>query len=94
MCIRDSTPNVYTYASYDAVWILGLAIEAAGDAGFDEVKRQVPLVASDYQGALGDIELNAAGDAAEATYAVWGIESEGWVRIGTYVHGVGLVPSQ
>lgn len=88
------TPNVYTYASYDTVWILGLAMEAAGDAGFEEVKRQVPLVTAAYSGALGDIELNAAGDASEASYAVWGIEPGGWERIGTYVPGTGLIRAE
>ena len=87
-------PNVYTYASYDAVWILGLAMEAAGDAGFDEVKSQIPMVTADYHGALGNMTLNRAGDAAEASYAVWGIEPEGWKRIGTFVPDTGLVRTE
>ncbi len=86
------TPNVYTYASYDSIWTLGLAIEAAGDGGFEEIKRQIPLAVSDYQGALGNIVLNDVGDSAEASYAVWGIRSAGWERIGTYVSDLGLVP--
>lgn len=85
-----NTPNVYAYSSYDAVWVLGLAIEAAGNGGFEEVKRQIPLVTADYHGALGDITLNLAGDASQASYAMWGIESGGWTFIGTYAPGVGL----
>ncbi len=85
------TPNVYAYSSYDSVWVLGLAMDAAGDGGFEEVKRQIPPIAADYSGALGNIRLNAAGDLAAASYAVWGVESGGWEQVGTYVPGVGLV---
>ena len=88
------TPNVYTYASYDAVWVLGLAIDAAGDAGFEEVKKQIPLVIEDYHGALGNVTLNSAGDVAEASYAVWGIEPDGWNHIGTFVLDIGLVRTE
>ncbi len=90
--VAGSTPNVYTYASYDSIWTLGLAIEAAGDGGFEEIKRQIPLAVSGYDGALGNIMLNDAGDSAETSYAVWGIKSTGWERIGTYVSDLGLVP--
>lgn len=86
------TPNVYTYASYDSIWTLGLAIEAAGDGDFEEIKRQIPLTVSDHEGALGNIRLNTAGDSVETNYAVWGIRSAGWERIGTYVSDLGLVP--
>ena len=87
------TPNAYAYSSYDTVWVIGLAMENANGAGFDEIKRQIPLVTEEYRGALGKIELNAAGDSTEASYAVWGIEPNGWERIGTYIPGYGLVHS-
>jgi len=88
----ESTPNVYAYSTYDTIWVIGLAIEAAGaGGGFDEIKRQIPLVASGYVGMLGDIELNGNGDLDESSYAVYGIEESGWVHIGTYVPGTGLV---
>jgi len=88
----DTDPNVYAYATYDTIWVMGLAIEAAGaGGGFDEIKRQIPLVASEYVGMLGDIELNGNGDLDESSYAVYGIEASGWVHVGTYVPGTGLV---
>ena len=89
----EGNPNVYAYASYDSVQILGLAIEATGDAGFEDVKRQIPMITSQYSGAIGNISLNAAGDAAEASYAIWIIAESGWERYGTYVPGTGFVPA-
>ena len=50
------------------------------------------MAVSGYDGALGNIMLNDAGDSAETSYAVWGIKSTGWERIGTYVSDLGLVP--
>jgi len=88
----ESTPNVYAYATYDTIWVIGLTIEAAGvDAEFSEMKDQIPTVASEYVGMLGDIELNENGDLDESSYAVYDIEPHGWARIGTYVPGMGLV---
>ena len=89
----EGNPNVYVYASYDSVQILGLAIEATGDAGFEDVKRQIPMITSQYSGAIGNISLNAAGDAAEASYAIWTVGESGWERYGTYVPGTGFVPA-
>ena len=88
----ETSPNVYAYSSYDTIWVIGLALEAAGlDGSFGDIKAAIPQVASDYVGMLGDIELDAAGDLVESSYAVWGIDDSGWIRVGTYVPGVGLV---
>ncbi len=78
-------PAVYTYGMYDTIWVLGLALEQAGsDAEFAAIKDAVPQAASGYVGALGDIELNEAGDLDKSEYAVWGIEDSGWIPMGTY----------
>ena len=81
------TPSVYAYSSYDAVWAVGLAMEAAGgpNSSFADIEAQIgPAVDNNDEGALGDITLNMYGDIESGDYAVWGIESTGWERISTY----------
>ena len=78
------TPNTYTHSSYDAAWIVGLSIEEAGSADVDAVAAVLPAVASEYVGAMGDIELNAAGDLAKADYTIWGVVDGEWAEVGSY----------
>ena len=79
------TPSVYTYASYDTIWAIGLAVDAAGtDASFESITSSIPIVVQRNQGALGDIALDEYGDLAVGNYAVWGIFQTGWERVGTY----------
>ena len=78
------SPNTYTHASYDAAWIVGLSIEEAGSADVDAVAEVLPGIASEYVGAMGDIELNAAGDLAKADYTIWGVVDGGWAEVGSY----------
>ncbi len=78
------SPNTYTHASYDAAWIVGLSIEEAGSAAVDDVAAVLPGIASEYVGAMGDIELNAAGDLAQADYTIWGVVDGEWAVVGSY----------
>ena len=83
----ESNFSVYPYSSYDAVWAVGLAIEAAGGPGssFGDIVAQIrPAVDGNDEGALGDVTLNEFGDIDSGDYAVWGIEPTGWERMGTY----------
>ena len=85
-----SEPSIYTYSSYDSVWAIGLAIEAAGgpDSEFNDIAAQIkPAVDGNDQGALGDIMLNQVGDIASGNYDVWGIVPTGWEQIGTFRAG-------
>ncbi len=83
-----TTPAVYTYSTYDTIRVLGLALERAGwDAGFAEIKDAIPQAASGHEGAIGDINLNAAGDLDRSIYAVWGIDGSGWTRLGVWDDG-------
>ena len=78
------SPNTYTHSSYDAAWIVGLSIEDAGSAEVDDVAAVLPGIASEYVGAMGDIELNAAGDLAQADYTIWGVVDGEWAVVGSY----------
>ena len=87
----NDTPNVYAYSSYDTIWAIGLAVDAAGtDASLDSIASGIPGVVQRNYGALGDISLDEFGDLAAANYAVWGIVETGWERLGTYYADVGF----
>ena len=82
-----NTPTAYASASYDAVWILGLAMEATQSTDVDVLTKAIPDVAAERMGALGSDKLNAAGDLAQANYDIWAIVNEEWVFLGTYDAG-------
>ncbi len=66
----DNT-SVYAYAAYDAVFILGRAIDEVGTAT-DTMKlaETIPSVASRYMGAMGNTTLNSTGDLAYAFHDI------------------------
>ena len=86
-------PGMYVYASYDAVLVLAGAAEramaAAAAAGAPysaaAVRGEVRAAAAAYDGALGDIELNRAGDLRSPNgYAAWTVEGGAWKRAGMH----------
>ena len=88
----DLEPNVYVYSSYDAVWVIGLAIEAAGSQ--DDpllVRAQIPEVARMHDAAIGPIFLNDAGDSVKAAYNVWIVIDNKWMHAGTYSEAIDSV---
>lgn len=80
---EDVSP--YVYPAYDAVWIVGKAIEAAGSADTPMVKAALPGVASQYTGALSSTRLDGAGDLDLANYAAWSVEDGSWTAKTTYL---------
>ncbi|MEN2999102.1 MAG: ABC transporter substrate-binding protein [Acidilobaceae archaeon] len=73
--VRDKvgySPDGYIFPSYDAVWVMGLAIVAAGDPrNVDAVAELVPKMTEVYIGASGKIVLNVNGDRAGGDYATF-----------------------
>jgi len=71
-------------AAYDAVWLAALAAAIAGTEDIDAFKLALVEVANSYEGASGHTRFNSAGDRADATFNVWGIEEVNgqrlWVR--------------
>ena len=83
--------TVYEYSAYDSVFVMGRAIESAisakGASSYtpSDVRDMVRDAASLYEGALGDIELNLAGDLRSPnSYAAWNITDGAWVKDKTY----------
>lgn len=80
---EDVSP--YVYPAYDAVWIIGKAIEAAGGADTSIVKAALPGVANQYTGALRSTQLDGAGDLDLVNYAVWSVEDGSWTAKTMYL---------
>ena len=83
--------TTYEYSAYDSVFVLGRAIELAISAKDDmsygplDVRSSVRAAASAYEGALGDIELNRAGDVRTPnSYATWIVEGNAWKKNSTH----------
>ena len=79
----------YEYAAYDGLFVLGSAIEAAAGTGGGTdginatgLRTRMPAAAYAYEGALGDIVLDANGDLfSPAAYAVHRMGADGdWAR--------------
>ena len=77
-------PNSYTHSSYDAVWLVGLAILEAQSTDVDMIKKILPEIAENYSGAIGVTRLNDAGDLDHADYEIWGIRGDKWILLGKY----------
>jgi len=67
------TPDPYSLIAYDAVWVMGLAIEKAGgpQATPDKVAQMIPEVLNTYEGVTGKIVINEYGDRAGSDYGVF-----------------------
>ncbi len=74
-------PSVYAYTSYDAVWLAGLAIDAAQSTETAQIRENIIPVAADFTGAVGSTKLNPAGDLDSSDYAVWTISDDVWIVI-------------
>ena len=79
--------NLYSYAGYDAVFILGNAIDMVGNATDAEaIAKAIPSVAAVHNAALGDTTLNMYGDLALANYDIMTVQDGTLVTV--YTHSV------
>lgn len=79
-----STPNSFSYPTYDSVWVIGKSIMAAGSAQASDIMDVLPQVAAAHDGSVSSNELNAAGDLTLANYQVWKIVDNAWDVRGKY----------
>ncbi len=77
-------PNTFVHSSYDAVWLIGLAMLETQSTDVSAIKAAIPGIAENYMGAIGSTKLNDAGDLAQADYKVWGIRDGDWTELGKY----------
>jgi branched-chain amino acid transport system substrate-binding protein len=85
--VLGRAPSTYVHTSYDAPWIVGLAMLETQSTDVDMIKRILPRIAENFDGATGGMEgiiLNDAGDRGQADYDIWGIRNGEWVLLGKY----------
>ena len=89
--ITGSEPSTFAHATYDTVWLLGLAVLEAGSSEAWIVRDALPVVADRHEGAIGGTALNEAGDLASSDYDIWGVRDGSWKRIGSFGHEYGRI---
>ena len=86
-----TSPATFTYSAYDTVWILGLSILEAGTTDALLVAEVLPAVANGYTGAMGDVQLDVAGDITARDYTLWTVRDGQWERVAKYIHNENVV---
>ena len=92
--VLGRAPSTYVHPSYDAPWIVGLAMLETQSTDVDMIKRILPRIAENFDGATGGMEgiiLNDAGDRGQADYGIWGIRGGEWVLLGKYTQSTDSV---
>ena len=77
-------PGVYSYASYDAVWLLGRAMLYAQSASYDDVAGEARRAGLNNYGAMGLSVLDRNGDLESANYQFWRLADRSWTAWGSY----------
>jgi pentapeptide MXKDX repeat protein len=77
-------PSTYASSAYDAVWIVGLAMDREQSTDVALLRQAIPEIAAEHTGALGSTLLNDYGDLAQTNYDVWDIRDGVWTVAGTY----------
>ena len=86
-----ATPNNnYIYASYDSLWALGLAMEAAGP-DVQDIIEQLPDTVTGRTGALGDVTFNEAGDLDVTDYEFLIVADGEWAPAARYDAATGEI---
>ena len=76
-------PAVYTFTSYDAVWLAGLSIMESQSSNSDNIKSVIHEIAENRIGAAGPNRLNQQGDLDAGDYDIW-LVTDSWNVIGKY----------
>ena len=77
-------PSTYASSAYDAVWVVGLAMDREQSTDVALLSQAIPEIAIEHMGALGSTRLNDYGDLAQTNYDVWDIRDGVWTLAGTY----------
>ena len=86
-----TTPNNnYIYASYDSLWALGLAMEAAGP-DVQDIIEQLPDTVTGRTGALGNVMFNEAGDLDVTDYEFLIVADGKWAPAARYDAATGEI---
>ncbi len=78
------TPSSFMHGNYDSVWMVGLTMLDAGATDAMSVKSRIPDISAQYQGALGNLRLNDAGDLDVDNLSIVSLMNGTWVDVGIY----------
>ncbi len=84
-------PESFLYAAYDTVWVVALTMLDAQSTDVNDMKASIEDAAGEYQGVIGEIRFDDAGDLADANYAVWSVSEGQWHLSGQYIPSEGYV---
>ena len=81
-------PEAYAYFSYDALWVISLALDTVGKYDGVAVRNAIPQILKHYMGASGFFSLDENGDRATGDYDILAIKLVAgeykWETIGAY----------
>ena len=81
-------PEAYAYFSYDALWVITLALDTVGKYDGVAVRNAIPQILKHYMGASGFFSLDENGDRATGDYDILAIKLVAgeykWETIGAY----------
>ena len=89
--ILGEEPSVFSYPAYDAVWILGKAVEYVNSDDTAMVKKVIQQVAADYNGAMQSTALNENGDLIYANYQIKTASGDTWEDVRKYLTQYDLI---
>ncbi len=75
-----AAPETYCDTTYDAVWAIAKAIEAAGVYDGEAIKAA--LIELEFDGATGPISFNELGDRTSGTFEVWEVVKDATTETG------------
>ncbi|MFX0054285.1 MAG: ABC transporter substrate-binding protein [Promethearchaeota archaeon] len=87
-------PDSYCYNTYDIVWTVAMALDAANEYSAAAVKDILPGLVDNYYGASGLFSLNSNGDRSVADYDLWAVTTDTpveWVKVGTYSSNLDVI---
>jgi len=89
-------PEIYAFATYDAVWLAVETYLATGEAAdFNTIKQTFESKANNTLGVTGATALNEAGDRLFANYDFWGVQNQNdgfiWTVLATYNNETGTL---
>lgn len=85
----DQQPSVIALASYDAIWVMGLAVLEANSTDPMLVREALPVVTKGFDGVLTYPGLSGVGDALPVGHSIVQVVQQTWIPVGKYFTATG-----
>ena len=82
--LLEYEPRLFSYTSYDSVWVLGRALLHAQSTDQDTLTDAIPYAGLHNYGAMGLNVLDKSGDLMGNVYGVLRVINGSWVQVGSY----------